>query len=230
MSVVQQLTDQMTSYANMVPLEFFIFLGAMIEEIIAPIPSPIVMTIGGTLARAQGQPLFYLLVLALIGAIGKTLGCYILYIISDKLEDVVVGKFGKFFGLSHKEIESLGKHFNGGPRDDIIIFFARAIPIVPTAPVSIICGVIKVKLRTYLVSSFLGTLFRNMFYLYLGYAGLASYENVMGHFESIEKIVTVTLGLALIVAIGLIWYAKNKDKLVEKLQKATLERGQKNEK
>lgn len=229
MSIVQQFTDQLTAAANMVPLELFVFAGAMIEEIIAPIPSPIVMTLGGTLAKAQNQPLFYLLVLALIGAIGKTIGCYILYIISDKLEDVVVGKFGKFFGMGHKEIESLGKHFNGGPRDDIIIFLARAIPIVPTAPVSIICGVIKVKMRTYLTSTFFGTLIRNVFYLYLGYAGLASYESVVGQFESVEKIATVTIGLLLIGAVGLVWYAKNKDALVEKLQKATLDR-KKNEK
>jgi membrane protein DedA with SNARE-associated domain len=229
MSIIQQLTDQLTSYANMVPLEIFVFAGAMIEEILAPIPSPIVMTIAGSLAEAQNQTWSYLILLALIGAVGKTLGSYILYLVSDKLEDIVVGKFGKFFGLSHKEIESLGKHFSGGLRDDIIIFLARAIPIVPTAPVSIVCGAIKVRLRTYLVSTFLGTIIRNMFYLYLGYVGLAGYEKVVGQFESIEKIATVTIGLILVGGVAVIWYAKNKDRLVEALQKRTLERHKKDD-
>mgnify|MGYP000514461053 CR=1 FL=1 len=224
MSLFENLSNQLVTLANQVPLEFFTFAGAFIEELIAPIPSPIVMTLAGTLAEAQNKPFAFLFVLALVGAIGKIIGSYILYVISDKLEDIVVGKFGRFFGLTHKEIEKLGKHFNGGPRDDIIIFLLRAIPIVPTAPVSIICGVIKVKLRTYLVSSFLGTLVRNMFYLYLGYAGLATYETVISQFESVEKIVTVTLGLLLIGGIGLIWYAKNKDMLLEKLQNMTLDR------
>lgn len=224
MSIIEQFSDQLITLANKVPLELFTFFGAFIEELIAPIPSPIVMTLAGTLAEAQRRPFAFLLILSLVGAIGKIIGSYILYVISDKLEDLIVGKFGRFFGLSHHEIEKLGKHFNGGPRDDIIIFLARAIPIVPTAPVSIICGVIKVKLRTYLVSSFFGTLLRNMFYLYLGYAGLATYETVITQFESVEKIVTVTLGLLLIWGVALVWYAKNKDRLLEKLQNVTLEK------
>ena len=218
MSIITQLTDSLQSVANMVSVDIFVAIGSFVEELIAPIPSPIVMTLAGTIALAQEKPFVFLFWLALIGAIGKTIGCYLLYIIADKLEDVVVGKFGKFFGVSHKEIERLGHHFNGGLRDDIIIFLARAIPIVPTAPVSLICGVIKVRLRTYLVSSFLGTLPRNMFYLYLGYAGLASVESVLGQFENVETVMTILLVLIVGGGFALIWYAKNKDMLVDKLQ------------
>lgn len=218
MSFVAQLTDQLSVYANLVPLEIFVFVGAGVEEILAPIPSPIVMTIAGSIAVTQNKLWTDLLILAVIGAAGKTIGCYILYIISDKLEDVVVGRFGKLFGLSHKTIESLGKHFSGGLKDDIIIFLARALPIIPTAPVSIVCGVIKIRLRTYLVSTFLGTIIRNLFYLYLGYIGLAGYGKFISQFESVEKIATVTIGLALVAGIVVYLYAKNKDKLFEKLQ------------
>lgn len=218
MSIINTLTTTLTTFANQVPLEVFIFVGSFIEELIAPIPSPIVMTLAGTLAEAQQRPLAFLFVLSLIGAVGKLIGSYLLYIFADKLEDVVLNKFGKFFGISHKEVERLGKHFNGGLRDDIIIFLARAIPVVPTAPVSLVCGFIKVKLRTYLISSFLGTLFRNFFYLYLGYAGFASYEKILESFDSIETVVTVTLLLVLIGGFSLIIYAKNKDKIVDKLQ------------
>lgn len=218
MSIITQLTNSLQSLADHVPVEIFVALGAFTEELIAPIPSPIVMTLAGTISLTQEKPLVFLFWLALIGAIAKTIGCYFLYIIADKLEDVVVGKFGKFFGISHKEIERLGHHFNGGLRDDIIIFLARAIPIVPTAPVSLLCGVIKVRLRTYLVSSFLGTLPRNLFYLYLGYAGLASVETILEQFDNVETVVTVLLAMIVGGAFALIWYAKNKDMLVEKLQ------------
>lgn len=227
MSVIDSLTTQLTGLANAIPVEAFVFIGALVEELIAPIPSPIVMTISGSIAQAQQQPVAFLLVLSLIGAIGKTIGSYLLYLVADKLEDVFIPKFGKFFGITHKEVEKLGKHFSGGFKDDLIIFFARAIPIVPTAPVSIIAGALKMNLRTYLVSGFLGVLFRNFFYLYLGYGGLASYESLMGHLDSIETVMTVTLGLAVIGTVGLIWYSKNKDKLVEKLQDMTLERKKK---
>ncbi len=215
---LNQLIDMLQRMAESVPVELFIFLGAFIEELIAPIPSPIVMTLGGSIALAQNRPFIFLFVLALIGAIGKTIGAYLLYIIADKLEDVVVGKFGRFFGISHKEIERLGKHFNGGLRDDIIIFLARAIPVVPTAPVSLLCGVIKVRMKTYLLASFLGTLPRNLFYLYLGYAGLASVETILEKFDSVETVVTILLVLIVGGGFAVIWYAKNKDAIVEKLQ------------
>lgn len=224
MSIVAQLTTQLEGLATAVPVEIFVSLGAFIEELIAPIPSPIVMTISGTIALAQQKPVAFLFYLALIGSIGKIIGSWLLYLISDKLEDVIVGKFGKFFGITHKEIESIGRHFNGSPRDDIIIFLARAIPIVPTAPVSIICGVIKVKMRTYLVSSFFGNLIRSLFYLYVGYGGLAGYEYIMEKMDSLESALTVTLALIIMGGGAVWWYYKNKDKLVDKLRQKTLDK------
>lgn len=215
MSVIDSLTQQLEGIAQLVPVEVFVFIGALIEELIAPIPSPIVMTLSGSIAEAQGQTVVFLFLLALIGAIGKSIGSFFLYVLSDKLEDVVIGKFGKFFGISHKEIESIGRHFKGNFRDEIVIFLARAIPIIPTAPVSIVCGAIKIPLRSYLVAGFFGLLIRNLFYLYVGFAGLASYQSLMGHLDSIESIMTVTIGIILIGTFGLIWYSKNKDKLVD---------------
>ena len=134
-------------YAQKVPLDLFVFGGAMVEEILAPIPSPLVMTLGGSIALAQKFPWMMLLWLALVGAVGKTLGSWLVYFVSDKAEDLVVGKLGKFLGVTHKEIENIGKYFYGDWRDDLIILLARALPIMPTAPVSIACGVIKVNLR-----------------------------------------------------------------------------------
>lgn len=225
MTIIDQATTQLSTLANTVSVELFVFLGSFIEEVIAPIPSPVVMTLAGTIAHAQQQPVFYLLLLAIIGAVGKTIGSYLLYMLADKLEDVVLSKFGRFFGLSHAEVEKFGQHFKGNYKDELIIFFTRAIPIVPTAPVSIICGAIKIPLRSYLVAGFFGLLIRNLFYLYLGYAGLASYQSIIGQLDSVESVMTITLALGLFGGIGAIWYAKNKDRLVDALHhKATKHR------
>lgn len=184
---VNNLIEYLNYISGVVPLPVFTFFGALIEEIIAPIPSPIVMTLAGSLAAASNSTLFYLVLLALTGSIGKTIGAYVIYYISDKAENIVVEKFGKFIGITTKEVERISSKLNSGKRDDLVLFLLRAIPIVPTAPVSVVCGLIKIKLKTYLWTTFLGTLVRNIIYLYLGYTSLNAVENINSEIDSLEK-------------------------------------------
>lgn len=209
----------LVSYAQKVPLEMFIFSGAMIEEILAPIPSPLVMTLGGSIALAQNLMWIKLLWLALIGAIGKTIGSWIVYFVSDKAEDVVVNKFGRFLGVTHKEIENIGKYFYGDWRDDLIILIARALPIMPTAPVSIACGVIKVNPRSYLLGTFFGTYVRNMMYLWLGFAGLASFESIMSGLDTAESIVQMLMVALLLIILAIIYSRRSKTDFMSMVKK-----------
>jgi membrane protein DedA with SNARE-associated domain len=168
------------------------------------------MALTGTLAAAKGSTLAYMAAMILMGALGKTIGSFIVYFVSDKGEDIVLGKFGKLLGVTHKEVEVIGKHLNRGWRDDLILFLLRAVPIMPTAPVSIVCGIIKVNLRTYLTSTFFGVLARNIFYFYLGYTSAGALESINEGIGGLERIGSVAL-LALIVLV-LINIYRNKRK------------------
>src|SRR3989338_7127201 len=112
------IEEALKNSANYLPLELSAFLGALVEEIVAPIPSPFVMAAVGSVAFAQSKGLAALVWLSFVGAVGKTVGAWVVYYISDKLEDVVVGKFGRFFGVSHQEIKSVGKHFTRRSKDN----------------------------------------------------------------------------------------------------------------
>jgi len=208
-SIIQPLIDILQQLASVWPLPWFTFVGAFVEELIAPIPSPLVMTLAGSLAAAQGSAVMYLGFLALIGSIGKTIGSYLVYVIADKGESFFTGKWGKYLGLSSKDIETIGKQLNHGWRDDIVVFLLRAVPIMPTAPVSIVCGMIKLNLRTYLVSTFLGTLVRNIFYLYLGFTSVGALESLNEGIDSFEKFGYLIL-LILIAGILLYIYRQRK--------------------
>jgi len=198
--LIQPIVDFLHSAANILPLPAFSFFGALIEEIIAPIPSPLVMALTGTLAAAKGASWPFMALMILMGALGKTIGSFIVYFIADKGEDIILGKFGRFLGVTHKEVEIIGKHLNKGWKDDLVLFLLRAVPIMPTAPVSIVCGLIKVNLRTYIVSTFFGVLARNIFYFYLGYSGAGALESINGGIGGLEKIGYIIL-LAIIAAI-----------------------------
>lgn len=210
MQIISILITYLETIAAKTPLELFSLLGAFIEELIAPIPSPFVMTLAGSITKAHAKPLVYLLVVAAIGAFGKTLAGWILYFITDKAEDLVLTKFGKFFGVTHESVEKIGKYFSGGKKDAIALAILRSVPIMPSSPISIVCGFIKINIKVFIIFTFLGSIVRNMFFLYLGYTGLAASESMMEGIDSLETIgKLVFLGIA---GTGLIIAYKKRDK------------------
>lgn len=200
---MQTIISWLENLAQQIPVTWFVFIGSLVEEILAPIPSPLVMMLGGSIAESQGSPLSFILVLALIGAVSKTLGSMVIYVLADKAEDVIVGKFGRFLGVSHSDTEGLGKFFGEGKRDDIAVFLMRALPIIPTAPVSVIAGLVKINFKTYAISTFLGLLVRNTIYLYLGYTSIGALDSLSEGFDSLEKIGYMIL--AVIGVLALLW-------------------------
>lgn len=202
------LTQSLVAWAQHVPLELFTFAGSFIEEVVAPIPSPIVMTVTGSIASAQGKMMWYLLILSLIGACGKTLGAVLVYWIADKAEDILVGKFGKVIGVTHQEIESLGKKLNGGWKDLWLLLFLRALPIMSSAVVSVCSGVVKVPMRVYVISTFFGTIIRDFFYLYVGFTGIATLQHLVDGFDSAESVIQSVIAVLIVLFIGWIYWKR----------------------
>jgi len=204
MQMITEFTQFLTSFAHTVPLPIFVLVASFIEEVIAPIPSPFVMTAAGSLVASQGKTLFYLGVMAVVGSFGKTVGSWIIYMIADKFEDVVITKFGKYLGVSHQDTEGIGAMLNKGMRDDVAIFLLRAIPIIPTAPVSVLGGLLKFNLKTYLTASFFGLIVRNIFYLSLGYIGISALDSInenLGSWETLGYVI-----IFLLLACLTVWF------------------------
>lgn len=228
MEIITQFTHLLASFSDTVPLPLFVIIAAFVEEVIAPIPSPFVMTISGSLIASQGQTLLYLALMAALGAFSKTVGSYIIYSIADKLEDVLIDKFGRFLGVSHEDTEGIGKMFTKGMRDDVAIFLSRAVPIMPTAPVSVVAGLLKFNLKTYLIASFLGLIVRNLFYLYLGYVGIGALESINDNLKSLE---TIGYGILFLFLAGLtVWFYKKRragehTKMFDRMGKGEVEKG-----
>jgi membrane protein DedA with SNARE-associated domain len=105
---LSQIEQWFYSFSKSVPLELYTFVGSIIEEIIGIIPSPLVLTLAGSLALGDNKPLVYLFWLGVVGAAGKTFGGWVLYVIADKFEDVSL-RFGKWVGVSHQTVESIEK-------------------------------------------------------------------------------------------------------------------------
>lgn len=213
MQLLDQLMNLLTSISQAVPLPIFVVLGSFIEEAIPPLPASVVLTVTGNMAFSQTQPLLFLLILALISSFIKTLAAWVFYIFADKIEDIVIGKFGKRFGVTHKEVENVSKHFTGNNKDEIIMFLARAIPVLPTLPFSVVAGIIKMPVLPFLVTTFLGLTVRSILYLYVGYFGIAGLQEFL---ERVNNPITLLFSslISLLLLIGIVWwYVKNKKKI-----------------
>jgi len=84
------------------------------------------------------------------------------------------------------------------------LFVLRALPVAPSSPISITCGLIKINIKTFLVTTFFGTIIRNVCYLYLGYTGLAASKSVASGLETGESIgqIVVIVGIVILLAWG----------------------------
>src|SRR5690606_6968465 len=111
--IIEYLIRFLEQLAEEVPVELFAFIGSFIEELIAPIPSPVVMTLAGTMVASNNSPFWYLFIIAVIASFGKTIGAIILYSIADKTEDVVLTRIGRYIGITHKQVDSIGSRFKG---------------------------------------------------------------------------------------------------------------------
>lgn len=211
--IFQALVSFFTSLAHVMPLEVYVFVGSFVEELLAPIPQSLIVVVAGTLAKTQGYPLIFLLWLAFLSAVGKMIAGWGFYILGDKAEHVVVGKFGRALGVTEKEIMKWSKYVNHGWRDILFLFLARIIPVIPTAPVSVVCGIMKSNFTHFLLVSVIGLTIRNWFFLYLGYLGVNSYKSVisnLGGVDYILKIVGFVVFLLFLVWMGYLGLLRRK--------------------
>lgn len=190
----------LVTHIHTLPLELFVIVASVVEEVIAPIPSLTVMALSGTLAHMQGYTLTSLAMLAVLGSFGKTVGAFLVYVISDKAENVFIGMFGKFFSVSKDDIENLGKKLKGGTKDYVFLTLLRALPIVPSVVLSVGSGVLKIPLKLFIISTFLGSIIRDGLYIYTGYIGSTVFFNFIYGSTHIENYIVA------LVAVGVCAY------------------------
>ena len=199
---------QIKYLSEQIPIEPFVFVGGFIEEIIAPIPSPLIMTVAGSALHMQQKGVFVLIFISVLAAIGKTLGSWLIYVVSDRAEDVIMHKFGKWLGVTHKDIESIGRYFDKSWKDDVLLVILRALPLIPGAPIAVVCGIIKLSPKTYIRSTFVGTLLRSLMFGFFGYVGLANYQVFMDSVNALETVGKIILTLS-VLGVGMwIYYLR----------------------
>jgi membrane protein DedA with SNARE-associated domain len=195
-----------------------VFIGVMIEQIIVPIPSPlIIMGAGAILILPElSIPNAFLQILWIIvlpGAIASTLGSFIGYTISYYGGKALVLRFQRFLDVDWDDIGNLEKRFQG-KKEALSIFLSRAIPVFPISLVSIFAGLLRIPIKPFTLYTFLGSFFRCFFLAFVGWWIGATYEKVATRLDSVETMVSIVMLIAMVGILGYLYYKLRKKKPV----------------
>lgn len=187
-----------------------VFIGVMIEQIIVPIPSPMIIMGAGAILISPGLsiPKAFIQILWIIvlpGTIASTLGSYIGYLISFYGGKALVVRFQRFLGVDWNQIENLEKRFRG-KKEALSIFLTRAIPVFPISLVSIFAGLLRIPIRPFTLYTFLGSIFRCLFLAFFGWWIGATYEKVATRLDSLETVISILMLIGMGAAFGYLYY------------------------
>ncbi len=196
-----------------------VFIGVLIEAIVAPIPSPIIIMFAGFAMIEPGMALLpallrIFLVITVPACIAGLIGNYVVYGVCYKGGKPVVDRFQKLLGFSWEDIINIKKKVGGRHRQNISLVVLRAIPIMPLSLVSAAAGVLKVNWRRFGFYSLLGMIVRNMFLAFLGWKVGEIYFSIADRIDNLESFITYT-----IVALAVLAVVAHKLRLVEKIEK-----------
>lgn len=205
------LEQVLISFAGHMHLAIFAPLVSFFDEVIPIIPSPSVMIATGAIASLQQYAVWGLIFLSIMGALGKTLGASVIYLVVDKVEDLFAGKIAKFFGITHEQIEGFGRRLSQSWKDYVILIVLRALPIVPSSLISIGGGLLKIRFRLFFITTFIGSIIRDFIYIYIGFTGTKiAISFFQTHATNAESFIMLTAVIAIIIGLGWLYFRQKK--------------------
>ena len=151
-----------------------VFLAALIETIIPPIPTMAVFPTAGFIASQNGLGLPELFLLGILGGLGASVGSTVIYLIALKLGRTALLKYLKYVKVSEKKLDKVERWFQ--KYGDKAVLFGRMIPVFREM-VSIPAGLLKMKLPKFLAYTILGSCGWSMTLIFIGYYfGIAAIE------------------------------------------------------
>lgn len=192
-----------------------VFFGSLLEELIAPIPSPLVMMGAGAalLGKYEGFSLalgWDMTLIAIVGGIGAVLGSYLPFYIGYFGGKPLIAKTSKFTGVSWKSVEKIQAKLENSASDEITITSLRAIPVMPSVLIAVTCGLLRINFFSYTISFVIGGIIRNFVFLIIGWQVGSAYINSASTFENITDWVTkIIVGLG-IIGLGYLYWRRSK--------------------
>lgn len=177
-----------------------IFFLIAIENIFPPIPSEVILTLGGFMTTYTEMSVAGVI---LFSTFGSLLGAIILYYIGkilnkDRLMRIVEGKIGRILRLKAKDIEKSVEWFD--TKGNKTVFFCRFVPILRSL-ISIPAGISGMHQGKFLLYTTVGSIIWNTVLVFLGSVVGESWETIAAVIDQYAHItlIVLVLGAALFI-------------------------------
>lgn len=185
-----------------------IVLFAFAQEIIPPIPSTILaITLGFALFAGSSFSLATLLSIVIsIGipiALGLTVGAVIVYGVFYWGGRPLLERYGRYIGVSWDDVETVRKRFHDTNKDELLLFVARAFPLVPSVALNVFAGIIRWPLKSFVWLTFSGTIVRGFLGAVIGWQTGSAF---IRYAQVLEQIHTWIFGLIVLGVVGFVGY------------------------
>jgi len=170
-----------------------------LENIIPPIPSEIIMPLGGFLVYQGNLNFFFLVIFGLIGTVLGGLPWYYLgkFLNEKKLADFVENK-GKILGITSKDLNKSKLWFD--KYGVSLVFWGRLIPGIRTL-ISVPAGIEMMPLKKFLVWTTLGSLIWVVLLSLLGYLFGENYRVIESYVDNFKIFLKPLLIIILVILI-----------------------------
>jgi len=132
-----------------------VFVAALVETIIPPIPTLAVFPTAGFLASQEGFSLFAVIPMIILGALGATIGTTAIYLIALKLGRRILLRYLRFLKISEKKLERVEIWFE--KYGDKAVFLGRMIPVMREM-ISVPAGLLGMRFPKFILYTFAGSL------------------------------------------------------------------------
>lgn len=162
---------------------------------ISILEGPIITIVGGFLT-AQGY--FNAFLVYLIVVLGDVIGDFIYYFIGRWGKESLLGRLGRWFGITPANIAKLESHFRGNTGKTLAIGkFTHAIGLA----VLVAAGAAKVPIKKFFWYNFFSSLPKSLILFLIGYYFGEAYRQISSYFDYLN-ILTVIIA---VVLIGIYW-------------------------
>ena len=164
-----------------------ICLAMFLENIIPPIPSEIIMPLGGFFVYQQKLNFYILVFWGLFGTILGSLPWYYLgKFVNEKKLSNFLDKKGKYLGISSDDLTKSKKWFE--KYGVSLVFWGRLVPGIRTL-ISVPAGIELMPLRKFLLWTTLGSLIWVILLTYAGYVFGENYLIIETYLDQIKYVV-----------------------------------------
>ncbi len=173
-----------------------VFLLMVMESATLPVPSEVVLPLGGYLVW-QGRLEFWSTVA--VATVGSLVGTMVDYGIGYYLGRPAVLRYGRIVRFSEKRLETTERWF--GSHGKSVVLLARFVPLLRTL-IAFPAGLVKMDVKRFLAYSAVGILVWDIALVYLGFLAGQNSTAIAGTLEAYF----LPLGVAAVIIAGILVY------------------------